>query len=197
MPEATRRANADRPAAAWRRYWLLAAAVFAVLVGYGVGRNVAPRYHRSPPTASKPSATPIAADSTLTPRDVVALQLEALQRESGDLSGIAECFALASPLNRQATGPLKRFAAMVAAPPYDVLLRPNLATIGEARRDGDQAVVTVAIVSRTRGLHVFRFLLSRQTQPPYADCWMTDAVYLAAIARHRSPGPEAAVEAPI
>lgn len=168
-----------------------------VLIGYGVGAYFGAASDVEPHALSTSPAVPVAPHPALAPGDVVALQLEGLRRETGDLTGTAQCFAFASPLNRQATGPLERFAAMIAAPPYDVLYRSNLTTIGEAQLDGDQAVVTVAIVSRDRGLHLFRFLLSRQQQAPLTGCWMTDAVYLLGVARHEAPGPAIKDEPPI
>ena len=124
----------------------------------------------------------------LTPSDVVKIQLDALAGEGGDMAGVTQCFAFASPLNREATGPLDRFAAMIATPPYDVLLTPEETSVGDARIPGDQAYVLVSLVDRHQQLHVFGFLLSRQANAEYAGCWMTDAVFQLAAARNEPGG---------
>lgn len=176
--------------------WLVAAAV-AALLGYGLGVYLTAGEHATDKQAAQRDVKVVGPDARLPPAAVVKLQLEGLARETGDLAGIEQCFALASPLNRQATGPLERFATMVAAKPYDVLLRPELATLGDAQIDGNQAEVTVAVVGNGQTLHVFRFLLSRQTQAPYAGCWMTDAVYLVGVARQQSTSESTTPDSPI
>ena len=98
------------------RRWLLLAVAIALLLGYALGAYlVADRPSGRWGATRRPAL--VEPNARLTPEGVVKLQLEGLARERGDLSGIKQCFNLASPLNRQATGPLERFAAMVAAEP--------------------------------------------------------------------------------
>src|SRR5262245_18744809 len=52
----------------------------------------------------------------MTPDEVVPLQLIALRAFRDNDAALLQCFVLASPLNRAATGSLPRFAAMVCNP---------------------------------------------------------------------------------
>ena len=129
----------------------------------------------------------------LRPEEVVRNQLSALASETGDLAGVRQCFAYASPLNRQATGPIDRFAAMIAAPPYDVMLGPMQVLIGQPSVEGDRARVLVSLIDQNQQLLLFEFLLTRQTETPYERCWMTDAVFQIAAASNEPavrPGGE-------
>jgi hypothetical protein len=112
----------------------------------------------------------------LSPRDVVQIQLRALQSNGRGDQGIAWCFEFASPRNKQFTGPLKQFAAMVKSPPYDVMVNHRLSLVGRAETRGNQAHVLATLVDARHRLHLFAFVLSKQTEGKYADCWMTDAV---------------------
>jgi hypothetical protein len=112
----------------------------------------------------------------LSPEDVVRLQVDALRAFQRDPSAINQCYALASPANRAVTGPLDRFIAMVENAIYGSLVRQTGALVGRpVIRDG-QATVFVTVLDANRTTHGFRFFLSKQTDPQYFDCWMTDAV---------------------
>ena len=50
---------------------------------------------------------------SLSAREVLTLQLQALRDDGGTGAGIATAFAFASPGNRRHTGPLARFGAMI------------------------------------------------------------------------------------
>lgn len=110
------------------------------------------------------------------PEEVVRHQLAALRESGNGEEGIRQCYQFASPFNRAATGPLARFERMVRSPPYDVMLRAAETLVGSAVVQEGRAAVLVTIVDPQRTIHVFRFFLSKQQQPPYEDCWMTDAV---------------------
>jgi hypothetical protein len=112
----------------------------------------------------------------LTPEAVVRLQVGALRAFRDDESAINQCYVLASPANRAFTGPLDRFIAMVRNPVYGALVLQNTALVGRPVIRGGQATVLVTVLDQSRTPHVFRFFLSKQTDPIYLDCWMTDAV---------------------
>jgi hypothetical protein len=110
------------------------------------------------------------------PDDVVKLQLAGLANP--DVSaGIQQCFAFASPGNREMTGPLSRFAMMVRRPPYAVLMHHRIALVGEPTIKGESAAVVVTVLDDLDQVHVFQFLLSKQHGDKVENCWMTDAVY--------------------
>jgi hypothetical protein len=112
----------------------------------------------------------------LSPNDVVRLQVDALRAFQRDRSAIKQCYAFASPANRAVTGPLDRFTAMVQNPIYSPLVSQTSALVGRpVIRDG-QATVFVTVLDDSRTTRGYRFFLSKQTDPEFLECWMTDAV---------------------
>ena len=122
------------------------------------------------PDAPAPSAS-------LTPAEVVRIQVEALRANDSPApgAGIATVFRFASPGNRQATGPLPRFARMIRAG-YPELIGFARSEVGEARVRGDRAVVPVTVVLRDGRRVTYGFALSRQSGGACDGCWLTDAV---------------------
>lgn len=112
----------------------------------------------------------------LEPNEVVSLQLQGLAKNP-DGGGIEQCFALASPGNKESTGPVERFAAMLHRAPYDVLLFHHLVLVGKPVIEGDLANVIVTLVDANDRIFVFQFMLSKQHVEGYENCWMTDAVF--------------------
>lgn len=120
------------------------------------------------------------------PREVVKRQVEAMVASTTDPTAIADCFALASPSNRLLTGPLERFAAMVAGPNYRPLLEARTFSVGEAIVQDRYAAVLVTLMTYEDEPFAFRFFLSQQTgeetignsnsKSQFEDCWMTDGV---------------------
>ena len=120
------------------------------------------------------------------PREVVQRQVEAMIASNSDPTAIADCFALASPSNRLVTGPLERFAAMVAGPNYRPLLEARTFSVGEAIVQDRYAAVLVTLMTYQDEPYAFRFFLSQQTGETtngksnsisqFEDCWLTDGV---------------------
>ncbi len=115
-------------------------------------------------------------NSTLAPEDVVRLQIDALGRFRDEPAAIFQCYCLASPENRQVTGPIRRFAAMVMHPDYRPLVMHEDVLIGTPIVDGDRAAVLATVVGVDRELSIYCFYLSRQSNEPDRGCWMTDSV---------------------
>jgi hypothetical protein len=115
-------------------------------------------------------------DPSLTPEQVVRIQLEALEGNDEDDRGIALAFRFASPANRQSTGPIERFTAMLKGPLYSPMLGFIEAEYGNTGVRGESARVKVKLFGTGGQVIVYVFYLSKQTEDPYSDCWMTDAV---------------------
>ena len=114
-------------------------------------------------------------DPSLTPREVVRLQVEALQANGEDDAGIATAFRFASPANRAATGPLARFTSMVRGG-YADMLGFERAVFGRMVFEGDEAAQRVTLVQADGRRSTYGFALSKQAGGEYDGCWMTDAV---------------------
>ena len=118
-------------------------------------------------------------DPKLKPEEVIAIQLEALKsnKDMPDDAGIAITFNFASPANRKMTGPLPRFIEMLKNPFYAIMLNFERYEAGKIERDGDVAQQRVTLIDAKGNRAMFLFILSKQKEAPYKDCWMTDIVH--------------------
>ncbi len=113
----------------------------------------------------------------LPPDAVVRILLDALRdndRPAPD-AGIALAFRFASPGNRAQTGPLARFSEMMRNG-YPEMLNHREARLLQVLVQDAEAIQPVELVAKDGTAHRYLFILSRQTEPPCAGCWMTDSV---------------------
>lgn len=114
---------------------------------------------------------------SLSPGEVVRIQLEALQRnDEDDDGGIATVFQFASPANRSMTGPFDRFVQLVKTPEYRPMLNHRRAEPGPLITSGDLAEQRVTITTAAGDRVAYVFVLARQREGVYAGCWMTEGV---------------------
>ena len=113
----------------------------------------------------------------LLPGEVIRIQLEALRHNDERDRGIEVAFRFASPANRQSTGPLPRFVRMIKQGPYALMLDFHEASYGTVEVREDRARQRVTLTG-PRARVSYWFYLSRQSKAPFADCWMTDAVFV-------------------
>ena len=131
------------------------------------------------PLLAAPSfAAELLPDPTLSPAEVIAIQLSALQANDTPEpdAGIAQTFAFAHPDNRRVTGPLSRFAQMIKGPRYEVLLNHRSHEIREVASTDDEAAFAVIVTSRTGEVVGFRWAVARVAGGEHAGAWMTIAV---------------------
>jgi Domain of unknown function (DUF4864) len=114
----------------------------------------------------------------LSPIQVVQIQLEALQNNdlTRDNEGIRICFRFASPENRETTGPIGHFIALLNNPLYRPMIGFERAEFTQFMLGGNTARQTVRLIRTRKENVVYTFILSYQTEEPYPGCWMTDAV---------------------
>ncbi|MES2731386.1 MAG: DUF4864 domain-containing protein [Bacteroidota bacterium] len=110
------------------------------------------------------------------PHDVVEIQLKALQQNNTQDNGIEIIFNFASPDNKALTGPLNHFKQIVKEPLYEPMLNFQSLRAAEMVEEGEQAEQVILITDKYGDLAAFLFTLSKQTQAPYQNCWMTDSV---------------------
>jgi hypothetical protein len=132
------------------------------------------------PADSLPEPSP-----DLSPEEVVRVQVEALATNDTPYSdaGIEAAFTFASPANKRSTGPLERFQTLFDTPAYGPMIDHATATYSEPTVDGTTAQVGVILIGADGQEIGYLFRLSKQTSPPYANCWMTDAVVPVAVER--------------
>ena len=117
-------------------------------------------------------------DSSLSARDVVSIQIEALQNNDTPYEnrGIEVTFNFASPANKRITGPLERIKPLVRNPIYGPMIDHLSAEYKNVKVEGDAAQIDVFLNSREGEYLGYRFILSRQHGNQYEGRWMTDAV---------------------
>ena len=117
-------------------------------------------------------------DPDLSPSEVVAIQLSALQANDtpGPDAGIAQTFAFAHPDNRRVTGPLPRFAQMIKGPLYRILLGHRSHEIREVSGTADQVDFAVTVTSRTGEVVGYRWTVAKVAAGENVGAWMTTAV---------------------
>ena len=122
-------------------------------------------------------------DPTHAPEEVVRIQTEALGKndEPYENAGIEITFRFASPQNKLSTGPLPRFVGIVRSPAYEKMINHSGVEFGPAHIEEDVAQVPVLITAADGEKAGFVFRLSRQSDAPYEQCWMTDGVVPIAI----------------
>ena len=119
-------------------------------------------------------------DPSLSPQDVVSIQIEALQQNDTPYKdrGIEVTFNFASPKNKSVTGPLERFKAMLRSPDYGPMIDHRSAEYKTVKVEGDFAQVDVILESKDGQFLGYRFTLSRQHGNQFEGSWMTSAVSL-------------------
>ena len=127
------------------------------------------------------------------PRDVVQIQLRALERNDDPYedAGVEVAFRFASPANRTVTGSLELFTQMVHSPTYQPMLNHRSAEYGALRVRGNKATQPVMLTAADGQQIGYMFLLSRQDGGQFVDCWMTDGVvrFAAPEGEPQSPRP--------
>lgn len=113
---------------------------------------------------------------SLSPLEVVQIQMEAFRNNDRTDRGIEIAFRFASPSNRSATGPLVRFVGMIKQGGYASMLEAVEVVYGVVEERGDRAQVPVTVFTADGSAWGYRFHLRRQSGNEYEHCWMTEAV---------------------
>ncbi len=115
---------------------------------------------------------------SLSPQEVVDIQLKAMQaNDNPDKDfGIRTAFNFASPENKSNSGPIDRFIEMVHNPEYASLLNFKQYGLDEVLMHGGMALQKVTLIDAKDQPAVYLFQLTKQTEAPYEECWMTDNV---------------------
>ena len=129
--------------------------------------------YRSVSTDSLPEPSP-----DLSPTEVVRLQVEALGDNDAphEDAGIEAAFNFASPANKRATGPLRRFRRLFDTSTYGPMIDHEGATYSTPQIEEASAQLGVILTTDSGDRVGYLFRLSKQSGSPYEDCWMTDAV---------------------
>jgi hypothetical protein len=155
-------ASIDRPLGSMR------ICLLGVLLAYSL---ISPLYSDSAPGDLHP-------DPKLSPQEIVEFQLAALRANDVPAAdaGIERTFRFASPANKAATGPLEHFTVMVHGSQYSSLINAMEGSVAKVVIRDSKAQVLARVVSAGGSEVYYVFLLSKQTEGEYINCWMTDGV---------------------
>ncbi len=131
-----------------------------------------------PLTGVAGAAEPAGPDPALAPKDVVAIQLEALQNNDDPQpnAGIARTFAFAHPDNRRVTGPLPRFERMIRSPAYLPLIDHSAHQIERVEGDGDMVRFKVVVETPNGRALTYLWEVRRVGEGPHEGAWLTTNV---------------------
>jgi Domain of unknown function (DUF4864) len=130
------------------------------------------------PLYSDSAAGDLQPDPKLSPQEVVEFQLAALRTNDVPAAdaGIERTFRFASPANKAAIGPLEHFTSIVHGSQYSPLINAVEGSVAKVVIKDSKAQVLARIVSAGGSEVYYVFLLSKQTEGDYINCWMTDGV---------------------
>lgn len=120
----------------------------------------------------------ITPDPSITPDQVVAIQLLALQRNDTPEPdyGIRQTWAFAHPQNREMTGPFPRFASMIKSATYKDLINHRSHTITLTYKTESWVRFEVLMEDQKGRVLSFHWVVKKVSTSPFEDCWMTSAV---------------------
>ena len=118
-------------------------------------------------------------NNTISPREVVKIQLSGLQQNDLDYkdSGIEQTWNFAHPSNKKNTGPLPNFKMMIKGKSYQMLLNHLSHTITQVGGGDKWAQFEVIILDKDKIYHKFNWQVEKYTaEGPLKDCWLTTMV---------------------
>ena len=130
-------------------------------------------------TLSFSNAELLKPNNTISPKEVVKIQLSGLQQNDQNYkdSGIEQTWNFAHPNNKKATGPLGNFKRMIKGNSYQMLLNHLSHTITELGSSDKWAQFEVVILDKDKIYHKFNWQVEKYTMDgPLKDCWLTTMV---------------------
>ena len=118
-------------------------------------------------------------DSTISPKEVVSIQLSGLQKNDFEYkdSGIELTWNFAHPNNKKVTGPLGKFKRMIKGASYQMMIDHLSHTITELGSSDKWAQFEVIILDKNKIYHKFNWQVEKYTlDGVLKDCWLTTVV---------------------
>ncbi len=125
------------------------------------------------------NAEMIKPDPTISAKDVISIQLKALQKNNSPFenAGIEQTWEFAHPNNRKVTGPLNNFIRMIKNPSYSMMidhLEHNIIPVEEKETTSYYFVELTDVNGKKYGFEWTVEKVSENSQ--FKDCWMTVGV---------------------
>ncbi|MCC9168034.1 DUF4864 domain-containing protein [Pontibacter harenae] len=112
----------------------------------------------------------------LSPQQVIRIQLKALQQNDPADSGVITIFNFSSPTSKVNMGPINHFRLLVRDPAYRPMLNFKSYKAGQMVISKDIAYQLVVLEDTEGHEAAYMFILAKQKNGPYKDCWMTEGV---------------------
>tara|TARA_B100001559_G_scaffold273496_1_gene243001 strand:- start:6 stop:467 length:462 start_codon:yes stop_codon:yes gene_type:complete len=130
-------------------------------------------------TLSFSNAELLSPNDTISPKEVVKIQLSGLQQNDLEYkdSGIEQTWKFAHPKNKRVTGPLSNFKMMIKSDSYKMMIHHLSHTITELGSSDKWAQFEVIILDKNKIYHKFNWQVEKYTlDGSLKDCWMTTMV---------------------
>ena len=130
-------------------------------------------------TLSISSAELLSPNNTISPKEVVKIQLSGLQQNDLNYkdSGIEQTWQFAHPNNKRVTGPLSNFKMMIKSDSYGMMINHLSHTITEVGSSDKWAQFEVIILDKDKIYHKFNWQVEKYTlDGSLKDCWLTTMV---------------------
>ncbi len=130
-------------------------------------------------TISFSNAELLSPNNTISPKEVVKIQLSGLQQNDLEYkdSGIEQTWKFAHPNNKRVTGPLSNFKMMIKSDSYEMMIDHLSHTITELGSSDKWAQFEVIILDQEKIYHKFNWQVEKYTMDgPLKDCWLTTMV---------------------
>ena len=117
--------------------------------------------------------------SSITPKEVVKIQLSGLQQNDLEFkdSGIEQTWNFAHPNNKKVTGPLNNFKRMIKGASYQMMIDHLSHTITELGGNNKSVQFEVIILDKNKIYHKFNWQVEKYTEEgSLKDCWLTTMV---------------------
>ena len=125
------------------------------------------------------NAEMIKPDPTISAKDVISIQLKALQINNSPFedAGIEQTWEFAHPNNRKYTGPLNNFIRMLKNPSYSMMLGHLEHNIIPVEEDETVSYYFVELTDINGKKYGFEWTVQKVIENgKYKDCWMTIGV---------------------
>ena len=116
---------------------------------------------------------------SIKPNEVISIQLSALQNNSipFENAGIAQTWEFAHPSNRQFTGPLNNFIAMMYSSSYAMMLNHQFHKIILVSQEDNAAFFFIELTDKFGNKFGFQWTLQKVLNyEEFKNCWMTVGV---------------------
>jgi|TARA_B100000212_G_scaffold193343_1_gene145802 hypothetical protein len=130
-------------------------------------------------TLSFSNAELLSPNNTISPKEVVKIQLSGLQQNDLNYkdSGIEQTWQFAHPNNKRVTGPLSNFKMMIKSDSYGMMINHLSHTITEVGSSDKWAQFEVIILDKDKIYHKFNWQVEKYTlDGSLKDCWLTTMV---------------------